>query len=331
MKAQLARLTVFAAAFVLLCSGVFVVNQTAQVVTLANTVSPAFGQVVLIGLLIIYAVIILVPIVMIIRLPRALHPPADDSSPEFRDYLGKLGKRLATNPHLAGLNARLDDRPGIEAALKALNRKADTIIKSAASTVFVSTAISQNGRLDALMVLAAQTRLVWQLAHLYYQRPSLADMVRLYANIGATVFLVSELDDMDISEQVEPVIASALAGSAASVVPGATVVATLITQSILDGAANAFLTLRIGVIAQQYCGSLTSVSRKSARRYASVAAAGMLGAIVGASAKVVSKAILGAAKKAGVGTVGTAAGGLRRVGNWLNPFKRPAPTIDGED
>ena len=325
MKAQLTRLALVAAVFVLLCSVLFVVNQTAQVVALANTVSPALGRLVLIGLLLLYAVFVLVPVLTYVRLPKALRPPPDPASPEYAVYLRELSARLASNPHLAGADAGLDDAAGIEAALEILDAKAGAIVKATASTVFVSTAISQNGRLDALMVLAAQSRLVWRLAHVYYQRPSLREMIQLYANIGATVFLVSELDDMDISEQVEPVIASALAGSAASVVPGATIVATLITQSILDGAANAFLTLRIGVICQRYCASLTTVDRKQVRRTASVTAAAMLGSIVGASAGVVSRAILGAARKAGVSTVGSVTGGVRKVGSRLNPFRRATP------
>src|SRR3989304_2847398 len=220
MKAQLGRLALFPSIFLLTCSAVFVVNQTAQVVALANTLGPAFGQVVLIGLLILYAFVIAVPVVMIARLPKALRPPADERSPEFEAYLKQLGARLSANKYLAGTGALLGDRAGIEAALKALDAQASEVVKSTASTVFVSTAISQNGRLDALMVLFAQTRMVWQLAHLYYQRPSLRELIQLYANIGATAFLVSEIEDLDISEQVEPVMASALGGSLASAAPG---------------------------------------------------------------------------------------------------------------
>lgn len=327
MKAQLFRLALLASIFALICSAVFVVNQTAQVVALANTVNPALGQVVLIGLLIVYALAVLVPLVLLIRLPQALRPPPDDQSGEFEAYLKQLGARLAGNQYLAGTNAQLGDRAGIEAALRTLDARATQMIKATAKTVFISTAISQNGRLDALMVLTAQSRMVWQLAHLYYQRPSLREMIQLYANIGATVFLVSELDDIDISEQVEPVIASALTGSLAGLAPGMTIVATLLTQSILDGTANAFLTLRIGVICQKYCASLTTANRKAVRRWASVVAAGMLGTIVSESAGVVSRAILNAAKKAGVGTVESMTGGLLRIGERLNPFRRaPRPS-----
>ena len=331
MKAQLARLALFIGLFVLVCSVVFVINQTAQVVALANTASPALGQAVLVGLLAIYVIVVFVPVVMFARLPKALRPPADDQSPEYRTYLSRLGARLATNPRLAGTGAQLNDRAGIQAAIKVLDAAAGEQVKQTASTVFVSTAISQNGRLDALMVLAAQTRMIWQVAHVYHQRPSLREMIQLYANVGATAFLVSEIEDLDVSEQVEPVITAALGGSLAGLAPGMSIVASIVTQSILEGTANAYLTLRVGVIAQAYCASLAAFNRKGVRRYASLTAAAMLGSIVSASAGVVTKAILAAAKKAGAASVESAAGGIRRLGAKISPFKRAKSGIDTSD
>jgi Domain of unknown function (DUF697) len=315
-------LALLAAAFLLLAV-VFVVNQTAQVVALASTVSPTLGRLVLVALLAIYAGVVLIPLVLFARLPRTLRPPADEQSAEFHAYVERLGRRLAGHPLLAERAGPIADRGAIEAAYDLLDARAAHLMRAAATTVFVSTAISQNGRLDALMVLAAQSRMVWQLAHLYHQRPSLSEMVQLYANVGATVFLVSQLEDMDIEEQVEPVLAATLAGSAAGLVPGASIVATLVTQAILDGAANAFLTLRIGVICQRYCRPFAGLDRRALRRYASVTAARMLATVVGASAGIVSRTVLGAARKAGVGAVGSVAGGLRTFGERVNPFRPP--------
>jgi Domain of unknown function (DUF697) len=306
------RLALVGAGLLLVVAAVFVVNQTAQLVALAGTVSPALGRAVLIGLLGVYAGVVLVPVVLFFRLPRALARPADEQSPEFTAYLARLGARLGRHPELAGHVMPPGDRAAVEAAIRLLDARADELIRSTATAVFLTTAVSQNGRLDALVVLAAQSRLVWRLAHLYDQRPSLPDLVRLYANVATTAFVVSELEDLDISEQMEPVIASALAGSAASLLPGASLVASVVTQSILDGAANAFLTLRIGVLCRRYCGALTARDQTGLRRYAAVTAARMLGGVVSASAGVVTRAIITAARRAGVGTVGTLTGGLLR-------------------
>ena len=79
-----------------------------------------------------------------------------------------------------------------------LDARAEDIIKDTASQVFISTAVSQNGNLDAILVLSAQSRMVWQVAHVYYQRPALREMAQLYANVIPTAFFASKLDDIDI-------------------------------------------------------------------------------------------------------------------------------------
>ena len=289
--------------------------------SLANTVSPLLGRIVLIFLLAAFGVIVLVPLAIIVRMPRALRPPLNAQSPGYQVYLRQLAARLKKNPHLAGTAMELTDRTEIEAALKILDTHVDGIIKETATTIFVSTAISQNGMLDALMVLTAQTRMIWKIARVYSQRPSISEMLRLYSNVGATLFVASEIEDLDLSNQVEPVITTVMSGSVASLLPGIASLSSMVTQSILGGTANAFLTLRVGVVCRTYCSSLAPFDRKSTRRYASVVAAGMLGSIVGASAARVAKAILTAARKAGVSTIESTAAGIRDAGVRLNPFK----------
>ena len=55
---------------------------------------------------------------------------------------------------------------------------------------------------------------------------------------------------------------------------------TPLVSAILDGTANAFLTLRVGIIASRYCVPLTHLERKPTRRLASACAAKLLGGIV---------------------------------------------------
>ena len=190
---------------------------------------------------------------MLLRLPRSLMPPASEDSPEFTRYLESLKKRLRSNTRLK--NFDLSNRERIEDALTLLGKQADDIIQKTASTVFMSTAISQSGRLDAFLVVSAQSRMVWQIAHLYYQRPTLRDLIHLYANVAATAFMASELDDIDLNEQVQPVLSSTL-GAMAGSVPGLQLAASLLVTSVLTGTANAFLSLRVGIIAKRYCGSI---------------------------------------------------------------------------
>jgi hypothetical protein len=293
MNRTFKKIALSASILILLLFSVFVINQTLQVVQLAEKVSASFGNFVFWTLLLVYAVLILIPVFLFLRLPRSLMPPKSEDSPEFGAYFTLLKKRLASNPHLKGME--LSDRQKVDEAMAILAKKSDEIIQQTASTVFISTAISQSGRLDAFLVMSAQSRMVWRIARLYYQRPTLRDLIQLYANVAGTAFLASEFEDVDISEQVEPVLSSTL-GALAVTIPGVQLAASILVNSVLTGAANAFLTLRVGIIARRYCGSLVISEKRSLRRAASAEAAKLLGSIVRQGTAKLSKALWKASK-----------------------------------
>ena len=160
----------------------------------------------------------------------------------------------------------------IGAALQILDKRADAAVASAASAVFLSTAVLQSGRLDALVVLAAQTRLIWNVAHVYYQRPSLRDFAQLYANVASTAFIAAGVEDVDVD-----VLVSTIFGSTVAAIPGM----HLLTSSVLSGSANALLTpLRVGMITKEYCRCTVRVEKAGLRRAATPQAAKLLGTIV---------------------------------------------------
>jgi hypothetical protein len=76
--------------------------------------------------------------------------------------------------------------------------------------------------------------------------------------------------------------------------------AQVITNSLIDGAASAFLTLRVGILARNYCGALSRPDRRSARKKATMEAASLLGTVIIDSARRVSLAMWEAGRKAGV-------------------------------
>ena len=200
----------------------------------------------------------------------------------------RLGRRLAGNPRVAA--RRLETRDEIESALSELDDRADEVIRDAAGRVFLTTAISQHGALDALMVLGLQVRLVWDVAHVYAQRPTPRDMATLYINVVGTAFVASAIDETELSAYVQPVISSVL-GSATSIVPGLQATSTVVVQSLVSGSANAFLALRVGIMAQEYSRGLVRPERGSLRRAATVKAAGALGAITATGSAAVWSAI----------------------------------------
>lgn len=293
MFKTLRTITLCLAGFVLLAFGLFVVNQTVEIVELADRVDARLGLGVLWLLLVAYAILLLTPLYLWLRLPAALAPATADSGPEFERHLEGLRRRLARSPRLAGMS--LETREDVERALTVLSEGSDEIIRDAAAGVFLTTAISQSGRLDVFLVLGAHWRLVWRLAQHYYQRPTLRDMTYLYANVAATAFVAGELEDIDVSQQVQPILSSVL-GSAATSIPGFQMASNLLVHSVLTGSANAFLTLRVGMVARRYCSSLVVEDRRSLRRSASAQAAVLLGSIVSHGAKTLVKSVAKASK-----------------------------------
>ena len=273
------------AAFILVVFTVFLFNQTMQIVQSARTVNAGFGIAVLWGLVLTYCILLATPFVLWFRLPKRILPPETSEGEEFDRFLLDFKKRLSRHPRLRGLP--LHSEADIEAALQTLDKHADDVVTSTASAVFLSTAVLQSGRLDVLVVFAAQTRLIWQIAHVYYQRPSLRDFVQLYANVASTAFIAAGIEDIDVD-----VLVGTIFGSTVAAIPGM----HLLASSVLSGSANAFLTLRVGMITKEYCRCTVRVEKAGLRRAATVKAAKLLGSIVREGTVKLSKATMTASR-----------------------------------
>jgi hypothetical protein len=202
------------------------------------------------------------------------------------------------------------ERDEIDLAIAELDTKADAIVRETAAIIFLSTAISQFGKLDGLIVLGAQSRMVWKLAHLYSQRPAPGDLVRLYSQVATTAFVAGALEEIDLNEVVQPVVSTAF-GSMAGSIPGLGTATTLLSTSVLTGTANAFLTLRVGLIARRYCGAVVQQPAAGMRRAATVEAAGMLGGIVREGSSKLVKSFGGAAWNLGSQAAGAVGGRVK--------------------
>ncbi len=305
VKKQLAKIIAFTIFSVSVLILVVIVNQTIQIVQFMGSIHPALGYLTATGLLAIYGGIILVPLISYLRLPQPLHPPESETDPEFEKFLQELGQRLARNPALQGENLQYQNREAIEAGLRILDQKADRVIQDTASVVFVNTAISQNGRLDGILVFITQVRMVWQLVHLYQQRPNWGDVLNIYVNVFATALIVSNIEDLDVTEQIEPLVTSVLGNGVVSAIPGTGAIAAIITNSIIEGTANAYLTLRVGIVCKSYNNSMVQTERKTVREGANVQAAKMLGGIVRDSSLEVTRAVGNVVRKMGSGALVT--------------------------
>jgi hypothetical protein len=311
MRRTVLRLVMIGSVLFLVAFIVVVANQTAQLVALASHVSPLLGTVLLWTLLALYVFCIAAPVYLILRLPRRLEAPQSIDDAAYPAYVERLAERVRRNELLAG--AAPETLQNLEASLLVLDRLAEDRIKRVASQVFVSTAVSQNGSLDAVLVLTAQCKMVLDVARIYFQRPTLRDMVFLYSNVAATAFVAGELEDIDVSQQLEP-ITGALLGSTMGAIPGLGPATTVMTNSVLSGTGNAYLTLRVGLIVQQYCRSPIVAPRRSLRRTAAARAATMLGGIALAGSKRVMAGLGDASKGRVVAIADAAGGGVRAAG-----------------
>jgi hypothetical protein len=127
-------------------------------------------------------------------------------------------------------------------AINAQKGSATQIIRNHAVLVFVSTAVSQNGRLDAVTILATNFRLVRTLVGHFGYRPPLKSLIKIYAEIFLVALVADELDDLDL-EGVFSLLGLGVLGA----IPGI----SLVANSVLDGTINALLTLRVGFVTQK--------------------------------------------------------------------------------
>ena len=248
-----------------------------SLISLADRIHPVAGSAVFWTVVLAAAWTALYCAIAYARLPAALIPPEETFGPKHDAYLEALRVRLAANPRTRG--KPLTTQEEIESAIGVLSAEADTVVRRTASTVFLSTALMQNGRLDALILLFTQIQMVTRVARVYVQRPSPRELIRLYLNVAGTAFISSGLESLDLGEMVAP-LATSVVPALKGGIPGLSGISALLVRCVSNGAANAFLTLRVGEVARRYCELTSRTSPELIRKSATAAAVQHLGRIV---------------------------------------------------
>lgn len=329
MEKTIKRTLFFGALGLWLLVLLIVINQISQLALVTSAIHPGFSRVVTLLLSLFFLMLFLWPVLGFWRLRKPLDLPEPGDEAGYQTYLNKLRARLIGNGALQDQEGLFqEDQPleaQVEGALSILDQEANRIIFEGASTVFVTTAVSQNGMLDGVFVLTSLSKMVWKISRLYNQRPSLHETLSLYANVAATVLMARELEDLALlDEQLEPVIDALIGGTISTMIPGASVVANLLVDSVLEGSANAFLTLRVGAMTRQYCGATTKLERRKIKRLATIEACRLLGQVVQQNAVSIVKAFASASKKATVDrTFEKIKDGAHKTGDFVKDlFKR---------
>jgi len=124
-----------------------------------------------------------------------------------------------------------------------VKKEINKVIFKNAKTVMLSTAISQNGKLDMITVIAVNLKMIKQIVEKCGFRPSYAKLGKLSVNVLTTALIAEGLEGIDFNELFP--------NSTANILADVPFVRTLI-NSVLQGISNALLTIRIGVVTRKY-------------------------------------------------------------------------------
>jgi len=178
-----------------------------------------------------------------------------DSSMTQKEYKAVARRFLQSGSMSAEAATRLQESlwsgVGLEQEVKiALTEKrarSSQIVKDHARLAFLSTAVIQNGSLDALMLAYANLKLVRALVIHFGYRPSYPALLTMYGQILAAALIAERVEDMQLHDVFPPLSAS-VGGGVMSAIPGM----HLIVHALLQGMGSAFLTLRTGYLTEEY-------------------------------------------------------------------------------
>lgn len=282
---------------------VIIINQLYQIFVMTSAIDPEFGKTITAILGLVFAILFFLPMIGYIKLQKPLTIPDESDPVAYNAYLAMLKKRFAKNKYLIKAGYKFDDtkplKEQVQEAIDVLDRETLDVMNEASSTVFITTAVSQNGALDSIFVMYSVSKLIWKVSHIYNQRPNIKEIFYLYTNVAITVLMAREIEDLDfLDDEIEPVIDSLIGGTLSAFVPGATAVVNIVISSLLQGTANAFLTLRVGAIARRYSSSIQKTDKRLIKKSATLEAVVLLRKIVQQNSASIVKAFASASKKA---------------------------------
>lgn len=175
-----------------------------------------------------------------------------DNNKSYKVYK-KVAKTLIENNSLDE-----DDKKKIRSGLKnkeelkvtlsriydsSIKKQINKIILKNAKTVFISTAISQNGKLDMATVLSVNFKMIKEIVVKAGFRPSYPKLGKLALKVLSTALIAENLEGLEFTDLFPQSTANVL-----SEIP----LIKPLTNSILNGLSNGLLTLRIGICARRY-------------------------------------------------------------------------------
>ncbi len=202
-----------------------------------------YAFIIFISLILIYFAFI--PLIKILLIPRSFSPSKNINEIEL--ILKKRLKSFETNRLVQNIisNTATSPEQRYQEAVKILEDKTNQIRQKYISRIFYSTAISQNGFLDAIIILSASINLIKEIFIIYNGRVSNKDLF----SIGRKIYTAIAIGGSEGVEYATDEIIASFASDGLKSIP----FVDKIMGSIADGFVNAMLITRISYITENYC------------------------------------------------------------------------------
>lgn len=213
-----------------------------------------YGVLALIALFMGYFVFL--PIFRIISMPVRLYPTRNPQN--IDRFIQTRMKFFRKNSYLIRTDFNFesvhDDLDGYKKIINYLKPEMKRIRKRYVTKVFYSTAIAQNGFLDAILIISSSVNMVKELFILYHGRVSNRDLFRIAKMVYWSMIIGgSEGVEYAVDEIISKLFSESIKGIA---------FASRILGSIADGLVNSALLTRLSLITENYCTKIFIKSRK---------------------------------------------------------------------
>jgi hypothetical protein len=188
---------------------------------------------------------IAMPAAKILAMPKRFGPTTDKNEKGLV-IAGRL-KQFRKNTYLTGIDfgSLSDPEETYNKAIAVLSEEASKIRKTYVSRVFYGTAVSQNGFLDAVILLSASVNMVKEIFVVYNGRVSNSDLWSIGRKIYAAIAIAGSESVEYITDEI---IASFATGGMKSIP-----FIDKIMGSLTAGFVNTVLVTRISYITENYC------------------------------------------------------------------------------
>ncbi len=138
-----------------------------------------------------------------------------------------------------------------------VKKQINRIITRNAKTVMLSTAISQNSKLDMYSVISVNLKMVKEIVEACGFRPNFKNLSKLTINVASTALIAEGLESLKI-EDILPTQTITTLSNIPLLKP--------VLSSVVQGVANALLTIRIGLVTRGYLFTDSKKSTKASIR-----------------------------------------------------------------